>query len=620
MLQDIEKECVDFKPNYDESMMEPITLPSAFPFILCGNNKGIAVGMSSDIVSHNFTEVAAAIKYYLYHKDCTIADLMKFIKGPDFPTGGLIRNGEELLNIYTTGRGTIEVFAHYDVQKTSNGRTALVFHDVPYGVDIDPGIKAPLQKLVRDEGFTCFEHYECNKVGPKNFDITITLAKNADVASSLNILFKKTGLKKSININQTFIVDGNPKVLSLKDMITTWVDYRSNIIKRIAQRDYDRTNHKLTITIGLQKCMSNIDRVIEIVRNAASSAEAKQLLIKEFELTDEQASAVLEIKLARLSHLEVEELNKDKSNLETQLAKLNKTITDEMERYKQIETSLNSIKKEIGEDKRLTEIQYHKPIEEVADSMSAIKREWLVHSDGIHGLSDDGKPVIQDNLLGVAFAYDSKDIYIWSSGGEIGTIDSMSGTNEGGVTVREDGLDKIVTITKNGSIKVSLVSDYKLKTKEKAMRLKDDDKMIGAFFCNDNSTILLLDDTAHLLRLKVKDLNATGKATSGLKCGLVNLVAAALSNSDGDALFMMNADGKAKYTSVKDFPIGSRGNKGVMVNEGIITMFIMNSSRQFLYILPQSGKPLTIAADKISLKGKTAIGATLTNRKVKKVL
>lgn len=617
MLKDIDKDCVDFKPNYDESMMEPVTLPSAFPYILCGNNSGIAVGMSSDIVSHNFTEVAAAIKYYMAHKECTIADLMQFIKGPDFPTGGLIRNGEDLLNIYSTGKGAIEVYAHYDISKKANGKILLTFHDVPYGVDIEPGIKTPLKKLVNEEGYDAFENYNVEKVGPHNFDIQITLSKSADLAKCLDVLFKKTGLRKSVKINQTFIVDGEPKVLSLKDMIATWVNYRSNIIKRIAQNDYDRTNHKLTITIGLQKCMSNIDRVIEIIRNAVSGNEAKILLMKEFELSAEQADAVLDIKLARLSHLEVEELNKDEKKLKDQLAALKNLIENEEVRYQEISKSLDEIKKVVGEDKRLTEIQYNRPIEEIADSATAIKRLWYIHTDGLHG-EENGKPVVKDNLATIVEAYSPDDIIVWSKDGEVGTVAVLNGKISG-ATTRDEKRNKIVVITKGGNIKVSAIEDYKLKSKEKALKLKEGDEIKALYIVNDNDSIILFDGD-HALRLRIGELPVAGKNTTGTKSGLINIVDAALVTNDNQKIFMMNKDGKAKYAAATEFSIGTKGNKGITTNEGIVRAFTMLDSRSELYLTFEKGSTIAaIDASKPSLKGKTALGAKISNRLIKNV-
>ena len=229
MVENTNKESVEFKPNFDASTEEPITLPSRFPWLLCGNNSGIAVGMSSDLVSHNFTEVANGIKYYIDHQDCSIADLMQYIKGPDFPTGGKIINGEDLLNIYTTGRGAVKIMSHYDISKKGN-KTVLIFHDLPYGVDIDNGIKAPLKKLVIDDGYEVFEDINIEKVGNRQFDIKITLSKDADVAKCLEILFNKTRLCDSIKINNTVIINGEPQLLNLKEMIQYWVNYRSNII------------------------------------------------------------------------------------------------------------------------------------------------------------------------------------------------------------------------------------------------------------------------------------------------------------------------------------------------------------------------------------------------------
>ena len=349
LLEDIEKNCVDTRPNFDESTTEPVSLPSKFPYLLCGNNSGIAVGMSSDLVSHNFTEVMGAINYYMDHKDCSIADLMQFIKGPDFPTGGLITNGEELLNIYSTGRGSIKVYSHYEISK-KGAKTVITFKDIPYGVEIDSGVKAPLKKLVLDDGYDIFEDIDVRKAGPRNFDILVTLSKNADVAKALEILFAKTRLCDSIKINQTVLVNGEPKLLNLKELIAYWVNYRSDIIKKIAATDYQKTNHKLTVTLGLQKCMSDIDLLVSLIRNSDNRAAAKIAIMKAFELNDEQADAVLDMKLSKLSRLDLTELNDEEKNLRETLAKLKGIIDNEENRYNIIREQLKEIKGVLGKD------------------------------------------------------------------------------------------------------------------------------------------------------------------------------------------------------------------------------------------------------------------------------
>lgn len=618
MLEDLNKDAVDFKPNYDETTVEPITLPSKFPFLLCGNNSGIAVGLSSDLVSHNFTEVASAIKWYMAHKnECSIADLMQFIKGPDFPTGGIITNGEELLNIYTTGRGTLQIRPHYDITK-KGAETAIVFHDLPYGVEIDSGIKEPLKKLVIEEGYEEFKDIDVRKVGPHNFDIIITLNRSADVKKCLEILFNKTRLADSVKVNQTVIVNGEPRLLNLKDLIAAWVNYRSRIIARIARNDYDKTNHKLTVTLGLQKCLSDIDKLINIVRSAENRAAAHKELKVAFTLNDEQADAVLDMKLSRLSRLDLAELNADEKELEETLAKLKDIIDNEETRYHIISDQLDEIKKVLGKDERLTEIHYARPTVGVVSDKPIIKKEWFITSDGVVGadeLSVSAKTkFVPSNLKQVVFAYQPEDIITYDANGFIYAAGKNDGAELIGGFVRA-GKSKIVTVTANGNIKVSAASEYKFNKAERVMRLKEDDALIFADECNDDDTILIYcAETEKVLRLNISDLPVASKLTLGVKTGFASVSSAAIIG-DNDLLLSVNDKWQAKLVYGKDFNRGDqRGNKGQSVPEDNIRLIKFDDGRDSIYLMPKMGTPFAINRNKVSIKGKMSTGAALSTR------
>ncbi len=618
MLEDLNKDAVDFKPNYDETTVEPITLPSKFPFLLCGNNSGIAVGLSSDLVSHNFTEVSSAIKWYMAHKnECSVADLMQFIKGPDFPTGGIITNGEELLNIYTTGRGTLQIRPHYDITK-KGAETAIVFHDLPYGVEIDSGIKEPLKKLVIEDGYEEFKDIDVRKVGPHNFDIIITLNRSADVKKCLEILFNKTRLADSVKVNQTVIVNGEPRLLNLKDLIAAWVNYRSRIITRIARNDYDKTNHKLTVTLGLQKCLSDIDKLINIVRSAENRAAAHKELKVAFTLNDEQADAVLDMKLSRLSRLDLAELNADEKELEETLAKLKDIIDNEETRYHIISDQLDEIKKMLGKDERLTEIHYARPTVGVVSDKPIIKKEWFITSDGVVGadeLSASAKTkFVPSNLKQVVFAYQPEDIITYDANGFIYAAGKNDGAELIGGFVRA-GKNKIVTVTANGNIKVSAASEYKFNKAERVMRLKEDDVLIFADECNDEDTILIYCmETEKVLRLNIGDLPVASKLTLGVKTGFASVSSAAIIG-DNDLLLSVNDKWQAKLVYGKDFNRGDqRGNKGQSVPEDNIRLIKFDDGRDSIYLIPKMGTPFSINRNKISIKGKMSTGAALSTR------
>lgn len=625
MLADIDKDCVDFKPNYDESMLEPQTLPSKFPFLLCGNNSGIAVGMSSDLVSHNFSEVADAINYYLDHKEtCTIVDLMKFIKGPDFPTGGQVINGEDLYNIYSTGKGAIKVRSHYEVIKKSNGKPQIIFHDLPYGVEIDGGVKIPLKKLVIDDGYEVFEDIEVKKVGARNFDIIITLSKGANVGDCLQILFSKTKLQNTIKVNQTLIQDGEPKVLNLKQMVEYWVNYRSNVIKRIAQTNWDKTNHKLTVVLGLQKCMSNIDLLIQLIRASASRAEAHAAISKEFELTAEQADAVLDMKLSKLSRLDLEELNTDERNLTDQLARLTRLIENETARYDVIKADLKEIKNILKNDERLTEITYARPSNMPntnGEPHELIRKEYLICTDGILAADEQvnlsgTKDVSVKNLVDVIMAYSPESIHTYNKDGELGVLNNIIGAFEVLPTHKW-----IISITKGGNIKKTMVSEYHYRQKEKAIKLKDDDEVIFVGPADDNTSIILYAGQDHLLRLAVSDLPSAGKLTLGVKSGYTNITSA-FTATDADLITTITNDNKIKFTSVREFSMDSRGNKGQLLHEGTKDIKLFSNGREDVYIILKqaNAKPLLINKSKLSIKSRTASGASVTTKPIQKII
>lgn len=617
MLDGIKNDCVTFKKNYDGTCDEPTLLPSKFPFLLCGNNMGIAVGLSASLVSHNFTEVSNAISYYMEHKDCSIADLIHYIQGPDFPTAGKIINGDELLAAYTTGVGSVKVQAHYDIIK-ENQRTKLVFTDLPYGVEIENGVKKPLKKLVLDEGNTEFEDIIVE--GGDTLDslkITVVLSKNANVGKCLDTLFQKTGLQSTIKINQTLIVDGQPRTLSLKEMIVSWVDYRSSIIKKIKEDEYAKTSHKLTVVIGLQKCMSDIDKLISLIRNAANRTYARDAIMREFELNLEQAEAVLDMKLSKLSRLDLAELNDDEVNLKKTLAAQKAVIEDETKRFEIIKQDLAELKKIIGEDKRQTEILYNRPVEGVTAEDVVSKKEYLVYPNGLRPFVDNNITVDND-LIASVMSYNSADIFTYSSSGEIMPINETQ--NAIGAFVKDNKKNKIVSITRNGNIKVSDIVQFKLNKTEKVMKIKDGDELIFASFCNDNDFIVLFSDvTKRVLKLAIKDLPVAGKLTMGVKSGHEQVTSAAIV-TDNDLLLCMMSNEKGKFVSARDFSVDNRGNKGQSVADDTVSIKLFENGRENIYAIPKSGKVAIVNKNKLSIKSKSATGASITNKIVVKVV
>ena len=619
MLDGVKNNCVPFKKNYDGTCDEPTMLPSKFPYLLCGNNTGIAVGLSASLVSHNYGEVKSAIEYYMEHKDCSVVDLMKFIQGPDFPTGGRIINGDDLLRIYETGVGSVKVQAHYDIVKEGQ-KTKIIFKDLPYGVEVEKGVKKQLKDLVLDEGNTEFEDIFVE--GGDTLDslrITVRLSKNANVGKCLETLFKSTGLQETVKINQTLIVNGQPRTLSLKEMISYWVEYRSSIIKEIKKDEYEKTNHKLTVVLGLQKCMSDIDKLISLIRNAANRTYARDAIMKEFALTVEQADAVLDMKLSKLSRLDLTELNDNQKNLEETLAKLKNIIDNESARFDIIKDELKEMSKVIGKDSRLTEIVYNRPSEvanEKTEGVSvAVKKEYLVYPNGLRPA--DGANVDSD-LIAAAMAYTSKDVFVYDKSGNIAPVDVMEG-GAIGAFVRDNSDTKLVCLTKGGNVKVSTLDQYKLNKLEKALKVKEDDEVVFISSCSDNDYLVVFDsETQKVLKLEVKELNVTGKSTTGVKSGFGNITSGAI--CDDNDILLCTLGGKGKFVSVRDFSIDKRGNKGQTVADGTTSITLFEKGREAIYIIPKMGKVIALNSSKLSTKSKTAGGAALSTKIITKVI
>lgn len=603
MLEDINKNCVSFKPNYDDTLQEPTCLPSKFPNLLCNGNTGIAVGISCGLVPHNYNEVANAIEYYLEHLDCSITELLNFIKGPDFPTGGKITNGEEIAAAYASGRGTFKVQGNYTIEKMSNGKTKIIFSDIPYMTELESGIISPIHKLVQEDGYTEFDdaYYEITKGRPT---VTIVLNKGADLQEMLDLIFTKTHLAVSIKMENYVIIDGEPKLLNLKQLIQHYVSHRSNIISAIARNDLEKAVHKLTVVIGLQRCLSDIDKLVTLIRNANNRDAAKLAIQKEFTLSDEQADAVLDMKLSRLSRLDIKELEDDQKNLETLIEKYKDIINNQKTRFSMIRSQLEEMRAVCG-DSRLTKIEVNQnnlPIEEMVDKWFTVTPNGLVLN------------AVDNNAIDYIKARSGSEIFFYNKEGEMmptRDADDCIGASTYGRK------EYIVCVTKEGNVKLTRSDEHNFKKKNKCIKLKDGDELV---FCGEMSRqdFIMLFDGQKIMKIPYESLSVAGKLTQGVKSGLTNVVKA-LVVSDADIVLMVNNKNQGKLTAVKDFGIDNRGTKGQSIAEN--TRWIVKATdRETFYLIPSAGKVLPFASSKLSIKAKTAVGASISTRDLTRIV
>ena len=322
------------------------------------------------------------------------------------------------------------------------------------------------------------------------------------------------------------------------------------------------------------------------------------------------------MKISRLNRLDLEDLNNTEKELEKTLAKLKDVIDNPSTRYQQIKNELDDIKKIIGKDERLTEIYYSKAIDQLATAdQPAIKKEYCVYTDGLHS-NFEGTANIDNNLVDVVFAYGPNEIMTFHKDGTMSPIQNEIDHVVINASVVDSKKNKLVSVTKNGNVKVSNVGDNKLsKVNEKVMKIKDDDELIYAAFCDDNDFIMLFDGQEHILKLAIKDLPVATKLTVGVKSGFATVSQATLVK-DTELLLFVTKDCKGKYTPVKDFSVDNKGNKGQLIAENTWIMRKFDDGRENIYIVPKQGKVILVPKSKITIKSRSAIGALLTNRVV----
>lgn len=357
MLKDIDKGTIDFRPNFDNSLEEPTVLPGMLPNLLLNGASGIAVGMATSIPTHNLREVVEAIEYYIDHRDCSVRDLMRFIKGPDFPTGGIIIGDEEMVKAYETGEGRVVVRAKARFEKLKNGREAIVITEIPYQVRKSL-ILERISELVRSG-----ELDEVSEVRDESdregIRIVVELKRGENPEIVLNKLYRHTQLQQTFSINMVALVNNEPRVLSLKDMVNYYVEHRKQVIIRRTEFDLRKAEERLHIVEGLLVALNNIDDVVATIKSSRSPSEARVNLMQKFGLTEFQANAVLETKLQKLTSVEVNDLKEERNKLLRDIDEFRSILTSESKVYEIVKSELRYLVDKYGDDRR-TKIEYGK--------------------------------------------------------------------------------------------------------------------------------------------------------------------------------------------------------------------------------------------------------------------
>lgn len=602
MLRDIEKETVDFMPNFDEEEQEPVVLPSRFPNLLVNGSNGIAVGMATSIPPHNLRDVIDATILLIDKEDATVDDLIKIVKAPDFPTGAHILGRQGARQAYKTGTGKVQVRAKCEIEETKGGKYQIIVSEIPYQVNKSRLIEkiAELVKEKRVDGISAIRD-ESNRKGMR---IVIELKRDANPQITLNRLYKHTQLQFSYSMIMLALVDGEPKILNLYEILSEYLNFQKEIITRRTQFDLKKAEARAHILEGYRIALDNIDEIIKIIR--ASYNDAKEKLIERFGFSDIQAQAILDMRLARLQGLEREKIEKEYAELMEKIAYFKAILSDETLLMGVIKEELQEIREKYGDNRRskivaaedefddedlieeesvavtLTHLGYIKRVP--ADTYKAQRRG----GKGITGITTRENDFVKDLIMTSTHDY----LLFFTDTGKVHKlkayeIPEASRTAKGTPAVnllnlmqkeritaiipvsQFDDENYLIMVTKNGTIKKTALSQFDTNRKNGliAINLKDDDSLIGVRETCGDDNIILVTRKGKCISFSEKDVRSMGRIAAGvrgIKLDKSDTVVDMDILADDKEILVVTQNGYGKRTPVKDYTIQARGGKGVL--------------------------------------------------------
>ena len=660
LLRDINKNTVDFVPNFDQTKKEPVVIPSRFPNILVNGTMGIAVGMATNIPPHNLGEVIDGCIAYIDDNDITVEGLMKYIKGPDFPTGAAILGNRGIKQAYETGRGTITIRAHAEIVE-HNGKQQIVFTDIPYQVT-----KMELQKriaeLVRDkvlEGITDL-HDESTLTEIK---LVVHLKKEANANVVLNNLYKHTSLQTTYGIIFLMLDQGLPKTLNLKEIISKYIDYQREVIYRRTKYDLEKAEKRVHILEGYKIALDNLDAVINIIKNSKDDDTAKHELMTKFNLDDVQAESILELKLRRLTGLERSKIEEELNDLLKLIDELKSVLASDEKIYGIIKQELLEIKAKYADDRRtdidMTAIDYIDdealiPEENIVIALTNkgyIKRNTsdTFKSQNRGGVGVKGMTTNEEDFVEHLVDLSTHDyILFFTNKGKVYRLKGYEipqfGRQSKGLPIvnllRIDKDEKVTSvvkistnddkkyltfITKYGIIKKTILSQFEnIRQNGKiAIGLKENDELISVKKTSGNDMILIGASNGRMVKFseaEIRDMGRTASGVKGIELGEDSYVVGAEVVSEDDNILLVTENGYGKQTRVADFRQTRRGSKGVKAlniteKNGNIADFKVIGDAHDVIIVTDSGMIMRMPIEQISVLGRVTQGVRLINLK-----
>jgi len=603
LLESINEDTVDFVDNYSGELQQPSVLPSRFPNLLVNGSQGIAVGMATSIPPHNLGEVVDAALHVVDNPDASSEELLRFVKGPDFPTGGFLVGASGIREALTSGRGSVKVRAVCDIQEIRKGRTAVVVTELPYQVSIER-IVSKIKDLVDGKkltGVAAVRNESSDRVGTR---LVIELKRDAVPQVTLNQLYKNTPLQDSFGYNMVSLVDGVPRTLSLAEMIGYYLDHQMEVVERRTRFRLDQAEARAHILEGLIVAVDNIDEAIRIIRGSADTAEARAGLIGRFELTEIQANAILDMPLRRLTALEVGKLRSELADLRSKIGELKAILADPKRRWAIIKGELSEIRQEQADDRRsrivpdegdlsledlIADDELIITVSQAGYMKSTPAGAYRTQSRGGKGVKAAEVPeddVISHMAHTTAHAY----LLFFTNKGLVHRVKAhgvprQSRTAKGvlaqGVlplapdeTIQAviDTRDYetgryLVMATKKGQVKKTEFKEYESRNQTLvAIRLSDDDELVSVRPTNGENDILMFTRSGMGIRFAESDLRSMGRGTQGVRGVRLregDRVVGAVSDVDGDEVLLLTAGGYGKRTAMGEFRRQARGGIGV---------------------------------------------------------
>ena len=649
VLTDIDKDTVDFKPNFDNTLKEPEVLPAKLPNLLINGSSGIAVGMATNIPPHNIKEVVDAIVKVIDNPDTEIEDLMQIINGPDFPTGGIIYGRGGVVNAYKTGRGRVVIRAKVSIE--TDKKNNIIIEELPYQVNKARLIEniVELVKLKKIEGISDIRD-ESDKRGIRVF---IKLKTDTNPNMVLNQLYAHTNLQTTFGVIMLALVDGVPKVLSLQEMINEYVNYREDVVIRRTKYELTQAEKRAHILEGFVTALDNIDEVIQIIKKSENVETAKKRLMERFEFTEIQSDAILKMQLQRLTNLEREKIKKELIDLKEVILKLKAILASRDKILQIIKEELLEIKEKYGDERR-TEIMYNTeeieeedliPEENVAVTLSNLGYIKKINVDEYRLQRRGGKGVIgmgtkEEDFTKAVFTCSTHDyILFFTNRGKVYwlkayRIPTAGRTAKGRAIInliqmeRDEKISAAIPLsnfegylfmaTKNGTVKKTKLKDYSKprKTGIIAIDLREEDELVNVVLTDGNKEIILSTKRGKCVKFSERDVRPTGRNTMGVRgIRLQNDTVVSLDIAEkGKTLFTITEEGYGKRTRVEEYPTHRRGGKGVInirLKRGdVVSSKCMDEDDEIL-VITEKGIMIRIKAEGVSIIGRSTQGVRI---------